>query len=340
MHDLETHVREFVQPPFALSADLAAEAMSTFQYRWWMMLTDLHWARAMLNLVLRRWTPVHEHEQSRRILNQVFRKYYPDDNTYVEVLSQYQDFLENQGPFADSTDPNVHVVPVHEWWDAMGGGAKALQTIARCIFAQVCSASACERNWSMYSFVHNKVRLKHRLKHSRAEDLVMDFNENALDSDDSHSDGNDDGGDGDFAIYDFNEDVMIRPSEARHVHHEDPIDGAPFEVLSTKQGIRRDHTIPMVATRTVESNVGASQPLNDSRRSGERHAGDHAPHIDEPLIALHDTVPTTIHIETANASPESNHPIQTEALHVLEPRTAPTPATLGSASTSKLHSHP
>ena len=29
----------------------------------------------------------------------------------------------------------------------------------------------------------------------------MDFDENALDSDDSHSDGNDDGGDGDFAIY-------------------------------------------------------------------------------------------------------------------------------------------
>ena len=52
MHDLETHVCKFVQPPFALSADLAAEAMSTFRQRWWMM-TDLHWARAMLNLVLR-----------------------------------------------------------------------------------------------------------------------------------------------------------------------------------------------------------------------------------------------------------------------------------------------
>ena len=70
--DLETHVREFVQPPFALSADLAAEAMCTFRHRWWMMLTDLHWAGAMLNPVLRGWAPVHKHEQSRRILNQVF----------------------------------------------------------------------------------------------------------------------------------------------------------------------------------------------------------------------------------------------------------------------------
>ena len=167
----------------------------------------------------------------------------------------------------------------------------------------------------------------------------MDFDENALDSDDCHSDGNDDGGDGDFAIYDFNEDVMICPSEARHVHHEGPIDGAPFEVLSTEQGVRHDHTIPTVATGTVESDVGASQPLNDSCRSSERHAGDDAPHIDEPMIALHDTAPTTVHIETANASPESNHPIQIEALHVPEPRTAPTPTTLGSASTSELHSH-
>ena len=58
------------------------------------------------------------------------------------------------------------------------------------------------------------------------------------------------------------------------------------------------------------------------------------------MTTLHEIVPTTVHIETANASPESNHPIQIEALHVLEPRTAPTPTTLGSASTSALHSHP
>ena len=42
MHDLETHIREFVQPPFSLSANLAIETISTFQLRWWMMLTDLH----------------------------------------------------------------------------------------------------------------------------------------------------------------------------------------------------------------------------------------------------------------------------------------------------------
>ena len=101
MHDLETHVHKFVEPPFTLSIDLAAEAIFTFQNRWWMMLTDLHWARAILNPILRGWTPLHEYEHSRRILNQVFQNCYLDDNTYVEVLNQYQSFLENQGPFTD-----------------------------------------------------------------------------------------------------------------------------------------------------------------------------------------------------------------------------------------------
>ena len=60
----------------------------------------------------------------------------------------------------------------------MGGGAKALQTIARCILEQVCFASTCERNWSMYLYVHNKGR--NRLKHSRAQDLVYKYTNSKL----------------------------------------------------------------------------------------------------------------------------------------------------------------
>lgn len=178
MHDLQTHIRGFSKPPFRLSPELAANAMLTFQNRWRLMLNDLHWAGAMLNPLLRGWAPLHEDENSRTILNRVLRRLAPDEDTYVQILHQYQDFLENRGPFADSTDPNVHAAPLHEWWDAMGGGVKALQTIARRILAQVCSASACERNWSMYSYVHNKSR--NRLKHSRAEDLVYIYTNSRL----------------------------------------------------------------------------------------------------------------------------------------------------------------
>ena len=124
MHDLQTHVCGFSRPPFCLSAELAANAMLTFQNKWRLMLTDLHWARAMLNPFLRGWAPLHEQEDMRTILNRVLCKLTPNNDTYVQILNQYQDFLENQGPFANSTDSKVHVAP-------MRGGAKALQTIAR-----------------------------------------------------------------------------------------------------------------------------------------------------------------------------------------------------------------
>ena len=155
MHDLQTHFCGFSKPSFCLSLELVANAILTFQNRWRLMLNDFHWAGMMLNSLLRGWAPLHEDDISRTILNRVLRRLALDEDIYVQILHQYQDFLENRGLFVDSTDPNVHTPPLHEWWDAMGGGAKALQTISRHILAQVCSASACERNWNMYSYVHN-----------------------------------------------------------------------------------------------------------------------------------------------------------------------------------------
>ena len=62
----------------------------------------------------------------------------------------------------------------------------------------------------------------------------MDFDIDNLDSNDSHSAGNDGDGDGDFAIFDFNEEVMIRPNEAKHVHHEGPIERSLEAFLPNK----------------------------------------------------------------------------------------------------------
>ena len=49
----------------------------------------------MLNPLLRGWAPLHEDEDSRTILNRVLRKLAPNEDTYVQILNQYQDFLEN-----------------------------------------------------------------------------------------------------------------------------------------------------------------------------------------------------------------------------------------------------
>jgi hypothetical protein len=134
------------------------------------MKTNLHWAGAMLNPMLRGWRSLHDLPESRTILNRALQKMILDYDTFLQALAEYQDFLENRRPFEGSTDPRRHDAPLHEWWDAMESGAKALQTIARHILGQVYSTSACKQNWSMYSFVHNKVR--NRLKHNRADDLV------------------------------------------------------------------------------------------------------------------------------------------------------------------------
>ena len=132
MYDLKIHVQGFAEHTFRLGLELARRALLSFENRWALMMTDLHWAGGMLNPTLHGWAPFHEHDQSRRILNRVFRKLAHYDETYVRVLNQYQDFLENRGSFQEAVDPILQgPAPLHEWWDAMGSEAKALQTIAR-----------------------------------------------------------------------------------------------------------------------------------------------------------------------------------------------------------------
>ena len=87
MYDLKIHVQGFAEQLFRLGLELARQALLSFENRWALMMTNLHWAGGMLNPTLRGWAPLHEHDQSMRILNRVFRKLAPDDETYVRVLN-------------------------------------------------------------------------------------------------------------------------------------------------------------------------------------------------------------------------------------------------------------
>jgi hypothetical protein len=55
IHDLQTHIQSFTEPPFHLELDHAEQALENFRDRWRLMKTDLHWAGAMLNPMLRGW---------------------------------------------------------------------------------------------------------------------------------------------------------------------------------------------------------------------------------------------------------------------------------------------
>jgi Protein of unknown function (DUF 659)/hAT family C-terminal dimerisation region len=61
-------------------------------------------------------------------------------------------------------------MPTHLWWQVWGGEFPTLRKVAMKVLAQVSSASACERNWSNFAFIHSKSR--NRLLPERANDLV------------------------------------------------------------------------------------------------------------------------------------------------------------------------
>jgi hypothetical protein len=85
MHDLQTHIQSFTQPPFHLELDLAEQALENFRDRWRLMKTNLHWAEAMLNPMLRGWRSLHDLPESRTTLNRVLQKMTPDYDTFLQL---------------------------------------------------------------------------------------------------------------------------------------------------------------------------------------------------------------------------------------------------------------
>ncbi|KAG6643585.1 hypothetical protein CIPAW_09G222200 [Carya illinoinensis] len=57
------------------------------------------------------------------------------------------------------------------WWTQFGCEVPTLQKFAVRVLSQCCSATGCERNWSIFDFIHSKKR--NRLVHKRLNDLVF-----------------------------------------------------------------------------------------------------------------------------------------------------------------------
>jgi hypothetical protein len=87
MHDLQTHTQSFTQPPFHLELNLAEQALKNFRDRRRLMKTDLHWAGAMLNPMLRGWRSLYDLPESWTILNRVLQKMTPDYDTFLKALA-------------------------------------------------------------------------------------------------------------------------------------------------------------------------------------------------------------------------------------------------------------
>jgi hypothetical protein len=57
------------------------------------------------------------------------------------------------------------------WWESFASQCPQLQKFAIRVLSQTCSASGCERNWSIFERIHTKKR--NRLEQKRLNDLVF-----------------------------------------------------------------------------------------------------------------------------------------------------------------------
>ena len=94
------------------------------------------------------------------------------------MMAEMTKYEERLGPYSPEEAPDIRVANLqpHQWWSKVGG--EALPKIAKRVLALTCSTSSCERNWSMYSFVHNKSRKY--LGTKKAEDLVYIYTNTRL----------------------------------------------------------------------------------------------------------------------------------------------------------------
>eukprot|EP00253_Pinus_taeda_P013226 PITA_13226 len=113
---------------------------------------------------------------------------FPDPEQQSRVVSQLQDYRAPSKLFAYtsairqrskmlpvfSTSNLLLTNPYHLlglWWQNFGSDTPDLKKFAIRILNQACSASGCERNWSMFEKIHSKKR--NRLTQKRLNDLVF-----------------------------------------------------------------------------------------------------------------------------------------------------------------------
>jgi hypothetical protein len=171
MNNLKRHVFSLREPDFNLPASMATRLEVQFMHRWDMMLTNLHYAGALLNPFLMNIIEIQNNGTAKHALNRVVQKLSgPLGVDFNEMMNEPTQYEEQQGSYGPLEAPNIHegnLLP-HQWWHRVGGNA--LPIIAKRILLLTCSASSCEWNWSMYSFVHSNMR--NRLGVDKVEALV------------------------------------------------------------------------------------------------------------------------------------------------------------------------
>eukprot|EP00253_Pinus_taeda_P030681 PITA_30681 len=95
----------------------------------------------------------------------------PLESDQLEIHRQATTFSNASGTFGKNLAKIAREADEPaQWWEAFGGHVPELQRFAIRILSQTCSATGCERNWSVFERIHTKKR--NRLDQKRLNDLV------------------------------------------------------------------------------------------------------------------------------------------------------------------------
>uniref|UniRef100_A0A6N2KIC4 BED-type domain-containing protein n=1 Tax=Salix viminalis TaxID=40686 RepID=A0A6N2KIC4_SALVM len=112
-----------------------------------------------------------QREVTRGLLTTIMRLV-PDCDTQDNISAQIEEYKRATGLFGVTIAirQREKLNPV-SWWEQFGIDTPELQKFAIRVLSQCCSATGCERNWSVFEFIHSKNR--NRLEHKRLNDLVF-----------------------------------------------------------------------------------------------------------------------------------------------------------------------
>ncbi len=135
MKTLKWHVLSLWNPLFEFPSNLANVNKDQFYQKWKMLMTDLHYAKALLNPCLFSEVCLHDDANAKEALNRVLWKTAHTPTTYALALRNFAIFFESRGPFFYThLVKGLKLLP-HEWWDLIGVGGCTFAPIARCILA-------------------------------------------------------------------------------------------------------------------------------------------------------------------------------------------------------------
>lgn len=142
--------------------------------RWRMLHTDLHSAGFVLDPEYRSFLQ-HENEEVISGFHAMIERVYAGDvAAQVNAISQHSVYRAGQGLFARPVAmAAAKEMSASRWWQAFGAHVPELQKVAIRVLSQVPSASACERNWSTFDFIHSKKRNRLHCDKVRIEILIL-----------------------------------------------------------------------------------------------------------------------------------------------------------------------